>query len=414
MAPFNVLVVGGNGFLGSAICKALLSHSSAPAVTAAATGAGASLSMPLPKHGEIRVTSVSPSGRPFVSPAGHRPAWSLSTNMRWEKGDVVRSPLSSPDLGSPQHHLAQLVDEADAIVHTVGILLESDYKPAASSPSSSRHGTNSGSFGEIARGVLRGWGISDNSNPLRERPLTGKGKEREMTYENMNTRAALNVANLFASKLQRLSKSESSYSSSEQKTQPTFVYISASDIFQPFISRRYIESKREAERGISELAAQYLQKSGSSYITGGDVHQSLFKPIFMRPGLMYHPHTRPLSTLPAALLDLSSSLHASIARNLPFLPTPASLLLNPHSPLNTSSSEEARRSLARLLTSAPLHVDTVAKAVVQSVLDTGVAPGAKDVEEIKRLAGWNLPEDATAASTAFGTAQTHANGNAHL
>lgn len=32
-----------------------------------------------------------------------------------------------------------------------------------------------------------------------------------------------------------------------------FVYISAEDIFRPFISARYIETKREAEKAIGEM-----------------------------------------------------------------------------------------------------------------------------------------------------------------
>lgn len=34
-----------------------------------------------------------------------------------------------------------------------------------------------------------------------------------------------------------------------------FVYVSAEDIFRPFISARYIESKREAEQGIARMLA---------------------------------------------------------------------------------------------------------------------------------------------------------------
>jgi len=46
----KVLVVGGNGFIGSAVCKAALVR-------------------------EMQVTSISSSGRPYQTPKGHSPTW---------------------------------------------------------------------------------------------------------------------------------------------------------------------------------------------------------------------------------------------------------------------------------------------------------------------------------------------------
>lgn len=100
---------------------------------------------------------------------------------------------------------------------------------------------------------------------------------------------------------------------------------------------------------------------------------------------MYHPHTRPLSTLPAALLDLSSSLHTSLHSSLPLLPTPARLLSHPLAPASLAP-------LARLLTISPLHVDTVAKAVCEAVLRQSVQ-GVVDTRGIKALAGWKEGTD---------------------
>jgi len=46
----KILVVGGNGFIGSAVCKAALARG-------------------------MEVTSISSSGRPYRTPKGHTPAW---------------------------------------------------------------------------------------------------------------------------------------------------------------------------------------------------------------------------------------------------------------------------------------------------------------------------------------------------
>ena len=98
--------------------------------------------------------------------------------MKWEKGDALSL--------STDAHLQRLINEADAVVHTVGILLESDYKPR--SPSSSRSSSQGGSFSEIARGLLKGWKADGGPNPLAPRaPANVKGKGRELTYEMMNT-----------------------------------------------------------------------------------------------------------------------------------------------------------------------------------------------------------------------------------
>ena len=110
--------------------------------------------------------------------------------MTWVKGDA----LSLPHNHSERERQGELFSQADAIVHTVGILLESRYKPDTS-PSSSRAGSGSGSFAEIAKGVLKGLGVEGPLSGSRNNPLApegsarnGKGKEREveMSYERMN------------------------------------------------------------------------------------------------------------------------------------------------------------------------------------------------------------------------------------
>ncbi len=203
MATRNIVVVGGNGFLGSSICKAFLGATSASAHASSSSSSNyATTSSSGGEPLNLTVTSISPSGRPFVSPAGHQPAWSASPRMRWVAGDVLSSDPAE------RERLAKLLGEADAVVHTVGILLESRYKPD-NSPSSSRSGSGSGSTQEIIKGVLNGWGIQSpfayrDRNPLRSsaepegsRSSEGKGKEREqsLTYERMNRDAGERAVN---------------------------------------------------------------------------------------------------------------------------------------------------------------------------------------------------------------------------
>lgn len=174
----------------------------------------------------------------------------------------------------------------------------------------------------------------------------------------MNRDAALCVAKTFSE-------------ARSHSTPSPFIYISAEDIFRPIISSRYIETKRQAEDGIRKIA----DDKGS------------LRPIFLRPGLMYHPQTRPLSTLPAAAFDLSSWLHGKHVQSGIPLPTAAALLQKfPGADLS---------ALARLLTLQPLHVDTVAKAACASIVDSQVH-GAVDTEEIQRLAGFKSSRSSTA------------------
>lgn len=96
-------------------------------------------------------------------------------------------------------------------------------------------------------------------------------------------------------------------------------------------------------------------------------------------GLMYHPQTRPLSTLPAAAFDLSSWLHRMMAQSRLPIPTPAWLLSQfPGADLS---------ALARLLVTSPLHVDTVAKAACEAILQPSIQ-GPVGVQDIQRVAGF--------------------------
>lgn len=83
-------------------------------------------------------------------------------------------------------------------------------------------------------------------------------------------------------------------------------------------------------------------------------------------GLMYHPHTRPVSTLPAFLLSLSASL-----------PIP-----------NPFASKSFLGGGIEALKTQPLHVDHVAEAVIRSIGEEG-RQGVIDVETMRTWAGFN-------------------------
>jgi alpha-tubulin suppressor-like RCC1 family protein len=97
---------------------------------------------------------------------------------------------------------------------------------------------------------------------------------------------------------------------------------------------------------------------------------------------MYHPQTRPISTLPAAAIDLSSYIHNLAGKTGLPLPTPARLLAAfPGADLS---------ALSRLLITQPLHVDTVAKAACEAIVQPDYR-GPFGVEDIQRIAGFKTP-----------------------
>lgn len=297
----KLLIFGGSGFVGSAICR-----------TAVRRG--------------WEVTSCSRSGEPFKSKTGHTPAW--VNKVVWRKGTPF-DPSS----------FAPLLSASNAVISTLGVLLESPYK---------FEGTVS-PF-KLLESVVKGW-VGDRGNPL---SATGGD-----SYERMNRDAALAIFHEFAK-------------SSPAKGSPAspFVFISAEDIFRPIISSRYVSTKREVECTIlSELAAI-------------PPPQRSIRPIFVRPSLIYHPHVNPFTTLPATVLSASSHIQA-------FLPSPLRLAHSfppsnsPFAPLSPPTS-----SLASLLSLPPIHVDTIAEAVCRSIENPEVE-GVLDVQRMRAMLGFD-------------------------
>ncbi|KAJ1742753.1 hypothetical protein LPJ68_001632 [Coemansia sp. RSA 1086] len=164
----KIFVVGGSGFVGQAICRAALSRG-------------------------WQVLSLSRHGAPERSTATQDQTTArIDNQVQWIKGNALE----------PDTYKEQLAG-CDAVVHSVGVLLETSYKK------------------------LVNVGYSSSSS------------HAAATYESANRDTALSVA--------RIARETPSVSA--------FAYISASDVL-PFIDSRYISTKREVER---ELLAHQSQ-----------------------------------------------------------------------------------------------------------------------------------------------------------
>jgi uncharacterized protein YbjT (DUF2867 family) len=147
------------------------------------------------------------------------PAWSSS--VTWASGDIL----------SPSTYTQHLAD-ADAVVHSMGILLEADYK-----------GVVSGRESPIA-GLRRAFSGTKmgTQNPLEpkekgeEEVLKSQEIDGQLTYEVMNRDSALSLAK-----------------HASEKGVGTYVYISAA-AGAPVLPARYITTKRAAE----SLLAQHF------------------------------------------------------------------------------------------------------------------------------------------------------------
>ncbi|KAJ7774549.1 NAD-binding protein [Mycena maculata] len=299
-AMSRLVVVGGNGFIGSAICRRALAQG-------------------------MQVTSVSSSGRPYQTPKGHTPAW--VSRVRWETGDALKPETFA-------HHL----DGAQSVVHTLGILLEdAKYK----------HAVRTGDVPALLGALLAGRNPLDTDSP---------------TYEAVNRDSALRVCEAF------LASAPSAESDSAPRR--AFVFISAADVFRPWVPARYIETKRTAEAGLATLLA-------------ANTSPARIRGVYLRPGLVYHAHLRPLTTPAAALFDASASLAAR-------LPGPIRDSLRraiAHLPRASEATPSPIESVANMLTTPPMHVDHVGAAAVKACLDAEME-GVLGVRQMREAIGW--------------------------
>ncbi|KAF9344181.1 hypothetical protein BGX26_004693 [Mortierella sp. AD094] len=227
----KLLVVGGTGGVGFQVCK-----------LAVARG--------------WDVTSLSRRGKPtltetnkndFIAPQG----W--ATRVNWAQGDSLE-PSSYQDA----------IKGTNAIVHTVGLLLEDNYKDII----------HSQSLDDLAKNIQS---TISGQNPLD----TGKAPKTGLTYERVNRDTALVVAKEAA-----------------KEGVDSFVYISAA-FAPPMVPNRYITTKREAEHAL---------------LTNTDK----IRPIIFRPGFLSTPE-RPVTLPLAGLLQVSSAiLGNSLRGTIPF------------------------------------------------------------------------------------------------
>lgn len=199
----------------------------------------------------------------------------------------------------------------------------------------------------------------------------------------MSIATALTVCEAFSS-----SKNESA------NPHRPFIYISAEDVFRPFIPQRYITTKREAERGIAEMARDrsdfrvaFVRPSERGHTYPSFTSHSLL------PGFVYQSHVRPMTTPIATLLDLSSVVHKKIPQGMP---TPSSMLRALASATTAPEANQSQSidlepspfsSIANGLTIPPIHVDHIAEAICKVILDNFVE-GVVGVGRMRELIGW--------------------------
>ncbi|CAL3970664.1 unnamed protein product [Diplocarpon coronariae] len=220
-ATKKIVVCGGNGFLGSRICR-----------SAVARG--------------WDVTSISRSGEPTwssVTSSSTPPPW--AHKVSWERADILKPRTYAP-----------LLKNADYVVHSMGILLEADYK-----------GVLSGRESPVS-GLQRAFSATKggSQNPLTRKDnedLKPQEKDGQLTYELMNRDSAITLAQ-----------------EANKEKVPAFAYISAAG-GAPILPGRYILTKRQAESTIS-----------SEFPT--------MRSIFIRPGFLYdssRSFTMPLAAM---------------------------------------------------------------------------------------------------------------------
>lgn len=204
----KIVVCGGNGFLGSRICKAAIARG-------------------------WDVTSISRSGEPkwdAVTSSAAPPPW--SSKVTWHSANVLK----------PSQY-RETLKGADAVVHSMGILLEADYKGVLTGKE------------PIVQGLQRAFSSTKQgtANPLErtgDEDLQPLERDGQITYEVMNRDTAILLAQEAAT-----------------ASVPIFGYVSAA-AGAPILPARYITTKRAAEDTVTSRFPQ-------------------IRSFFVRPGFLY-------------------------------------------------------------------------------------------------------------------------------
>lgn len=239
------------------------------------------------------------------------PAWARS--VAWERADLLRPATYAALLGG-----------ADAVVHSMGILLEADYKGVLQGRESPLAGLRRAFAPRAARGVV--------ANPLErgeeaaaDGPGGGEGgdaPQQQLTYETMNRDSAISLARAAA-----------------RSGVSAFAYVSAAG-GAPVLPARYLTTKREAE---SAIATEFPRMRG----------------VFIRPPFMYDAAARPVTVPLAAATAVGALLNGATGGVLSGF-------------LGAGGVK-------------PLKVDVVAEALVEA-LDDEAVKGVMEVKEIEALA----------------------------
>ncbi|KAI1378281.1 NAD(P)-binding protein [Hypoxylon crocopeplum] len=233
MSTKRLIVCGGNGFLGSRICKYAVSRG-------------------------WEVTSISRSGEPkwnTVTSSDKPPQW--ARKVTWERADILRPATYAP-----------LLKGADFVVHTLGILLEANYKNVIRGQESPIAGLRKAFTSAPQPGNPLERNVRDDNTDQDIRPPETK---EQLTYENMNRDSAIMLAKEAA-----------------REDVSAFVYISAAG-GAPVLPARYITTKREAE---SAIASEFPRMRG----------------IFFRPPFLYDS-SRPITIPMAAMTGLGAAFN---------------------------------------------------------------------------------------------------------
>ncbi|KXJ97553.1 hypothetical protein Micbo1qcDRAFT_156477 [Microdochium bolleyi] len=310
----RLIVCGGNGFVGSRICK----------------------------HAVARgwdVTSVSRSGNPnwaAITSSPQPPSW--AHKVTWERGDLLR----------PSTY-ASLLSGADYVVHSMGILLEADYKKAVSGQESPIAGlrrafssdprpgnpldrkvqyskTDKKTAGDNSSSSSSSSSSSNAADDIRP-PET----REQLTYENMNRDSAIMLAKVAA-----------------DAGASAFAYMSAAG-GAPVLPARYIRTKREAEETI---AREF--DTGSSGVSPGRG----LRGVFIRAPMMYDA-SRPITMAMAGMTGAGALFNGITGGVLGGFMGAAGV--------------------------KPLKADVVAQAVVEALDDQSVR-GPVEVPQLEELA----------------------------
>lgn len=210
------------------------------------------LALHLSRSGEPTWSSVTSSPNP--------PPW--STSVHWAKGNIL-------DPASYTTHL----NGADAVVHSMGILLEADYKRVLQGRESPLSGLRR-AFSASKAGT---------QNPLERRegteagsPLSPQEPDGQLTYEVMNRDSAISLA-----------------SESSRAGVGDFIYISAAG-GAPVLPARYITTKRDAE---SVIASEFPN----------------MRSVFFRPGMLWDSSR--MFTVPLAAATAVGAIANSLTGN---------------------------------------------------------------------------------------------------